>query len=99
MRYFNFHLHLDGKRELTVIDKAMTLAAVVSPIMTLPQVWLIFSTKSATGVSIYTWASYLLFNIVFLTYAIAHGIKPLIVNSVLWIIMDILVVVGILVYR
>lgn len=99
MRSFNFHLHLDGKRELTVIDKSMTVAAVVSPLMTLPQIWLIFSTESAVGVSLFTWASYLIFNLVFLTYGIAHTIKPLIVTSVIWIIMDILVVTGTVVYR
>ncbi|PLS80575.1 hypothetical protein CYG49_04885 [Candidatus Saccharibacteria bacterium] len=99
MRQFHFDLHFDRKKQLTAIDKSMAVAAVVQPLMTLPQVIQIFTTQNVTGISLLTWVAYLVLGLVFLAYGIAHSIKPLIVTQILWFTVDLLVVVGIIIYR
>ena len=79
-----------------VIDDAMAVAAVIHPLTALPQVIEIYSTKNATGVSIYTWLGFMAIGIVFLAYGIYHRLTPFIVNQVLWFLLDAAVIIGVL---
>lgn len=72
--------------------------AFVQPLMVLPQVYSIFSNKSAVDVSMITWAMLLFFNTSNFIYGWAFNIKPLIINNAIWIIVDSLVVAGIFLY-
>lgn len=82
----------------TAIDGAMAAAAVVHPMTAAPQVYQIYSTHHASGVSLTTWFSFMAFGSIFLSYAILHNIKPMIITQILWFIMDILIVVGVFIY-
>lgn len=73
--------------------------AVVQPLMVLPQVYKIFSSKSATDVSLMTWSMLLFFNLSNFVYGWVFRIKPLIIGNSIWMIVYLLVVVGILIYR
>lgn len=77
----------------------MMVVSVLYPLSALPQVWAIYHSHDVTGVSLLTWFLFMLAGVVFLSYGLAHRIKPLIVTQVLWFIVDILVVVGVLMYR
>ncbi len=66
--------------------------------MTLPQVWNIWIDHNAAGVSTVSWASYFVFAFIWLVYGIAHKDKPIIVSNTLWIILDIMIVVGTFIY-
>ena len=93
------HLHLSKKAQLTAIDRAVMVAAVAYPLTTLPQVYQIFTSHTAAGVSLFSWLGFVFFGTIFLTYAIAHRLKALIVTEILWLIVDVLVVVGVLMYQ
>ncbi|HEX3082772.1 MAG TPA: hypothetical protein VHQ86_06015 [Candidatus Saccharimonadia bacterium] len=98
----NRHRHLakrHPRRNTTVIDWLMMVTAVVYPLSGMPQAVQIFLSHNATGVSLLSWAGFLIFDIVELAYGIAHKIKPLILTGFLWIAVDGAVVVGILVYH
>lgn len=75
------------------------MVAVIQPIMVLPQAMEIFNHHSAGQVSLFTWGMLLLFNTSNFFYALVFNIKPIIINNLLWIIVDSLVVIGILIYR
>ena len=73
--------------------------AVVQPLMVIPQVYQIFKNQSAADVSLITWSLLLVFNTFNMIYGWAFNIKPLVINNTIWMVVDLLVVVGILVYR
>jgi uncharacterized protein with PQ loop repeat len=77
----------------------MSVAAIVHPMMGVPQVYQIYSTQDVAGISLFTWFGFMTLGLVFLLYGIVHRIRPLIVTQILWFIVDSLVVFGILLYR
>jgi uncharacterized protein with PQ loop repeat len=81
-----------------LIDKSIYFIAVASPLMTLPQLIKIWTEQTAAGVSIITWFAYLISAMFWLTYGIAHKEKPIIITNTLWIILDIAVIIGTLIY-
>lgn len=76
----------------------MSVAAVIHPLTALPQIYKIYSTQNASGVSLWTWVGFMLLGLIFLAYGIVHKIKPFIVTQVLWFIVDFAVVIGVLLY-
>jgi uncharacterized protein with PQ loop repeat len=80
------------------IDRAIYIAAFVEPLSTVPQVYAVFATKSAAGISISTWATYVAFSFLWLWYGIVHKQKALIVAESLFIATEGLVVIGGLLY-
>jgi uncharacterized protein with PQ loop repeat len=80
------------------IDKAIYVAAFIEPATTVPQVLAIYRAKSAAGISMISWVSYLLFSLLWLWYGIIHKQKALIIAYALFAITEILVVAGGLMY-
>jgi uncharacterized protein with PQ loop repeat len=99
MAHYHFFDGLRRKKQITFIDRLMTVAAVVHPLMGTPQVYQIYSTQDVGGISLFTWFGFMLLGLVFLLYGIVHRIRPLIVTQILWFIVDFLVVLGVLLYR
>ena len=76
----------------------MSVVAVIAPLTTLPQMYTIWIERSAAGISVLTWFLYTLFSIPLLVYGIVHKAKPLIVMYTLWIIVNLSVAIGALLY-
>lgn len=87
-----------SKKDRKLIDRVMLAVSVIAPLLSLPQAWTIFANQDATNVSLFTWASFLGFASIYLLYGIAHRLKPLIIANILWIIVEVLVIVGVLLY-
>jgi len=96
---FHLYKHLSKKQEVTIVDKLMSVAAVIHPLTALPQVFKIYTSHDVAGISLWTWLGFMTLGLVFLAYGVVHNIKPFIVTQVLWFIVDSLVVTGILIYR
>lgn len=77
----------------------MSVAAIVHPLMAVPQIVQLYATKQAAGLSIFMWIAWLVLGLVFLMYGLAHRLKPYIVMQLLWIAVDVLIIAGILMYR
>lgn len=95
----HLYKHLSKKHQKTIIDKSMSIAAVIHPLSAVPQVYSIYSTQDVSGISLLTWLGFMLLGLIFLSYGILHKIRPLIVTQVLWFIVDFLVVIGVIIYR
>lgn len=68
-------------------------------VATAPQVWIIWSNKSAEDVSLIAWFVYAFNAGLLLVYALVHKEYPLMVGAALLIVLDTLVVVGVLLYK
>lgn len=74
------------------LDKIIYVIGIVGPLMTLPQIYPIWSTQKAVGVSIFSWLAYMVIALVWLIYGIVHREKPIIITNILWILLEFLVV-------
>jgi len=81
------------------MDKFIYVIGVIGPIMTIPQVTNIWIEKNATGVSIISWTTYLLSAFFWVVYGIMHKDKPIIITYTAWIFLDLLIVIGIILYN
>ena len=80
------------------LDKLTFVAGVVGPFTVLPQIYSIFSTHSAAGVSMATWLLIFIVTLPWVFYGFAHKEKSIIVSFILWEIANGMVVVGVLLY-
>jgi uncharacterized protein with PQ loop repeat len=80
------------------IGTLVLAAAIVEPLMTIPQIYQIWSTKQAQGVSLLSWSFYLIAAVIWLFYGIKVKDKAVVIASILWVVVESLVVVGVIVY-
>lgn len=80
------------------MDKIIYVVGILGPIMTLHQIYKIWWEQNAAGVSAISWVTYLIVAITWVIYGIMHKEKPIIVIYAFWILLDILIVAGVLIY-
>ncbi len=80
------------------IDRIIYAIIFIGPIMTIPQVTNIWIDHNAGGVSAISWFTYLIVACFWLFYGSLHKEKPIIVSATIWIFLDILIVIGTLIY-
>jgi uncharacterized protein with PQ loop repeat len=93
--------HVKNKKpsQTIFIDHLVNIAAIVHPLTALPQVYSIYSTHNVAGISLWTWLGFMLIGFVFLGYGITHRLKPIILTQVLWFFVDLMVIIGIILYQ
>jgi uncharacterized protein with PQ loop repeat len=84
-----------GKR---LLDATVLVVGIVGPIMTLPQILLIYGTHNATGISVLTWFGWALLDTPWIIYGIVHREPPLILTYMLWFVMNAIVGIGAILY-
>ncbi|PIR03991.1 MAG: hypothetical protein COV59_02295 [Candidatus Magasanikbacteria bacterium CG11_big_fil_rev_8_21_14_0_20_39_34] len=80
------------------IDRAIYFVGFFGPIMTLPQLSKIWLEKNAEGVSAVSWGAYIIVAIFWVLYGLIHKEKPLVVISLVWIVLEFMIVTGTLMY-
>lgn len=75
------------------------VAALLQPLITIPQIYQIYTNQSAIDVSLLTWLGYLMFGVTFLVYGAVFKLKPIFYGQIVWVIMQIIMVVGIIIYE
>ena len=81
-----------------IMDRAIYAVGIFGPIMTIPQITKIWVHKTAAGVSVLSWIAYLICAAFWLFYGILHKEKPIIFTYSIWILLDILIIIGVLIY-
>ena len=76
----------------------MMLVAFVYPLTGLGQAIEIFNRQDATGVSLIAWGGFIFFGFVYFFYALAHKLVPLMIAQILWLVIEIAVIIGIVLY-
>lgn len=87
------------KRWIQFIDKYIYLVAMVSIVMTLPQVYDIWVLHKAAGVSAISWATYGTMSAIWVAYGRGHKEKVIMFSNAIWVVLDLFIVVGVMIYR
>ena len=80
------------------VERLALIAGIIQPIITLPQIVHIYTNQSAKDVSLATWLGYLVFGVIFLVYGAMFNLKPIFYGQIIWVSMQLLMVIGILIY-
>ena len=80
-------------------DDSMYLIALVTPILTIPQLLLVWMQRETAGVSLITWGSYAAMSGVWLIYGILHKQKQLVLSQVLLFVLGFGVVLGVSIFQ
>lgn len=107
MHYLGLQHKHERKKKITIrrpdnyiklLDRLTFVAGIIGPFTVLPQIYTIFSTQSAAGVSLATWASIFIVTFPWILYGVAHKDKSIIVSFILWEVVNLAVVIGVLLY-
>ena len=80
------------------LDKSVYAAGVIGPIMTIPQIALIYIGQDATGVSPVSWLMWGLLDIPWIMYGVVHRERPIVLTYTLWLVCNGVVFVGAILY-
>jgi uncharacterized protein with PQ loop repeat len=94
-RHVYYRVPKAGKK----LEMLITFVAVFEPLMTFPQIMVIWSSHKAQGVSIMTWSLYTVSAVVWLAYGLKIKSRPIVISSILWAITEAMVAVGAIIYR
>lgn len=97
-KYYKPKISLKNKEHKYIIDRVVMVTGLIGPIASIPQAVQIFSLQDAQGVSLITWSFFVLTNGAMLIYALTHKLFPLIISNICWVLIELIVVVGILMY-
>ena len=98
LRKFIGKTDIHSKKWKNTIDNTVYVVGIVGVFMALPQVIKIFALKNAEGLSFIFWMTYIVTAFFWTLYGVAHKSKQIIVINICWLLVDILVVVGIILY-
>ena len=106
MSRYHRHLHIKKERALIVkklrkpklVDRMTFMAAILEPVVTIPQVTIIFADKTAAGISLPTWFGYEFLTLVWLWYGFVHKDRLIILYQGLFMVVQTGVIIGGLIY-
>jgi len=83
----------------TSFDRVLYAFSIITIVMTIPQVLSVWMNRSAQGVSIITWGTYLVSACVWLVHGLKQRDPTIYWACIAWIVLDAAIVVGTLVFR
>lgn len=106
MSRYHHNKQLKKKRTLVVkksahtqlVDRATFVAAILEPVITIPQATVIFQHHTAAGVSLSTWVGYDVLTCVWIWYGIVHKERIILMYQSLFMIVQTAVIIGGLMY-
>jgi uncharacterized protein with PQ loop repeat len=90
--------HKKPVKHIEPFDYVVRFFVVATPLFELPQAWQIYSTQSAADVSLLTWVFFCFSDVVWILYATKLKSVPLQVTYSLYLIIEVSIVAGILLY-
>lgn len=87
-----------GSQPDTFLRRILGFMSVFSMLMTIPQVWTIWVNHQAAGVSVVSWAAYLLSALLWFAYGLRQGDRNIYLPCIGWIALDIGVIAGVIAY-
>lgn len=80
------------------LRRALGFMSIATMVMTIPQVWTIWASHQAAGVSTLSWGAYLVSAVLWLAYGLERHDRAIYLPCIGWIALDAAVIVGALVY-
>jgi uncharacterized protein with PQ loop repeat len=81
----------------TGLEKLLRMLSVLTMLMTVPQVFAVWTSASATGVSLISWSAYLVSAALWFVYGIRKRDKTIYLACIGWILLDVAIVAGVIV--
>jgi uncharacterized protein with PQ loop repeat len=81
-----------------LLKKAIGAMSVFTLVMTVPQVWTIWVARQAAGVSLLSWAAYLVSALLWFAYGLSKRDRNIYLPCIGWISLDAAVVLGVVLY-
>ena len=88
----------DASPSNSAVERVLPYLSAVTMVMTLPQIWTIWVRHDATGVSLLSWAAYLLAACLWFVHGLQKRDKAIYVACVGWVLLDAAVVLGVVLY-
>ena len=87
------------KADKSFLYRLTLIAAVAQPLATIPQAYQLYTTHDASGLSLATWIGYTFFGSIFLAYGLKYQLLPIILAQSFWLVLQLSIVTGILLFR
>lgn len=91
-------ISIPASKRLTKFEAIVTALVMIEPILSIPQIIKIFSTKSAGDYILLPWFGGFIVNVTWLVYGIKVKKAPVIISGVVWMTIHLCMMVGILLY-
>ena len=86
------------QKNTKLVDRLTYMVAIIEPVITIPQVYIIFHDRTAEGIALSSWVGYQLFTLIWLWYGIVHKEKVIIFYQICWFILQTAIIIGGLIY-
>jgi uncharacterized protein with PQ loop repeat len=80
------------------LEKVLPVLSILTMVMTVPQVWAVWVAHDVAGVSLLSWATYLVVACVWFVHGVKKRDKTIYVACIGWVLLDGAVVAGVLVH-
>jgi len=80
------------------LDVTVYAAGILGPVMSLPQVILVYVGQDVAGISVISWLGWAILDIPFIIYGFAHKERPIIITYTLWMLINLSVAIGAVIY-
>jgi uncharacterized protein with PQ loop repeat len=80
------------------LEKTLRVLSIVTMLMTVPQVLTVWVGPNASGVSLISWAAYLISACLWFVYGVQKNDKTIYLACVGWIVLDAAIVIGVIVH-
>lgn len=87
-------LAINKKIKYKTVDRLTYIVAIIEPVITIPQIVVIFRDRTAAGIAISSQIGYQLFTLIWLWYGIVHKEKVIIMYQVFWLVLQTLIIIG-----
>ena len=81
-----------------VLDRVVFAAGIIGPVVTIPQLALIYVGHNAAGVSAVSWFGWAILDIPWILYGLVHKERPILVTYSLWLVINLAVAAGAVLY-
>ena len=82
-----------------MMKRLLGAVALVTLVMTLPQIYTIWVDRQVAGISLWSWITYWVGSLVWLVYGIQKRDRIIYLPCAAWLLLDTAVVLGVLIYR
>lgn len=80
------------------LERLALVVAIIEPLSTVPQIVEIYQSENAESISLLSWLLFMAASLIWLAYGLKIKNPPLIASSVLWVITELTLIVGIIIY-
>jgi len=88
----------DSSPSVSGLEKVLRSLSIITMLMTVPQVFTVWVGRNAGGVSLVSWASYLIAACLWFVYGIQKNDKTIYLACVGWIVLDAAIVLGVIIH-